>query len=284
MKEPAAPHVKSTSQKLNSIKESIKSFIRSRPLLHSSALFVLRIGSSLSMPNVYKITRGYVSYFKDLFRYRRLPGAEKIRILDLYPCVLDKTASTPLDLNYFLQDTWAAEKVFETHPAFHVDVGSTALLVGILAKFTRVCSVDIRPLPVEMEGLESRTGSILSLPFPDKTLESISSLCVIEHIGLGRYGDPLDPGGTDRAAKELERVLAVGGNLYVSVPIDPVGRIFFNAHRSFTFSSFVKKFSQLELVDVSLIQNGQIFSEADLSAIPFINGMVVGLFHFSRPH
>ena len=196
--------------------------------------------------------------------------------------MLDKTSSTPLDLNYFLQDTWAAGKVFSTHPKLHVDVGSTALLVGILSKFTRVCSVDIRPLPIAMEGLESRTGSILSLPYPAMSLESVSSLCVIEHIGLGRYGDPLDPSGTDRAATELERVLAVGGNLYVSVPIDPEGRIFFNAHRSFKLDSFVRKFSQLDLVEVVLIQNGQTFSIGDLKEIPYSNGMVVGLFHFTR--
>jgi SAM-dependent methyltransferase len=282
MKEPAVPNVKLTNRKQNSFKDSLKHFIRSRPPLHSTVLFVLRIGSSLRLPNVYKIARGYVNYFIDLFHYRRLPGAEKIRMLDLYPCVLDKTASTPLDLNYFLQDTWAAKKVFSDHPEFHVDVGSTAILVGILSKFTRICSVDIRPLPVEMEGLESRTGSILSLPFPDRTLKSISSLCVIEHIGLGRYGDPLDPSGTDRAAKELQRVLAVGGNLYVSVPIDPVGRVFFNAHRSFTFNSFVEKFSQLDLADISLIQNGQTFALSEIHTIPYSNGMVVGLFHFKR--
>jgi hypothetical protein len=33
---------------------------------------------------------------------------------------------------------------------------------------------------------------------------------VVEHVGLGRYGDALDPKGDARACAELARVLAQG--------------------------------------------------------------------------
>ena len=40
----------------------------------------------------------------------------------------------------------------------------------------------------------------------------------LEHIGLGRYGDKVDPMGDIRAMNELARVTAPGGNLLIAVP------------------------------------------------------------------
>ena len=144
-------------------------------------------------------------------------------------------------------------------------------------------SVDNRPLPVRLSQLECRHGSILAMPFADQTLGSISSLCVLEHIGLGRYGDPLDPDGTNRAAAELQRVLAPGGDLYVSVPIAPKSSVQFNAHRTFAYAEFVRNFPELDLVEATFIQSGEIYDVNALPAIPYNAGMVVGRFHFRRP-
>src|SRR2546430_12288402 len=49
-------------------------------------------------------------------------------------------------------------------------------------------------------------------PFGDLELSSVSCLHVAEHIGLGRYGDAIDPLGTRKAIGELARVLAVDGD------------------------------------------------------------------------
>jgi hypothetical protein len=60
---------------------------------------------------------------------------------------------------------------------------------------------------------------------------------VIEHIGLGRYGEALDPDGDLKAIRELVRVLAAGGNLLVVVPVGRP-RIQFNAHRIYDYVEF----------------------------------------------
>src|SRR5262249_34943075 len=83
------------------------------------------------------------------------------------------------------------------------------------------------------------------LPFADGGIPSLSCLHVIEHIGLGRYGDPLDPSGAERAAKELQRVLAPGGRLYLSTPVGRE-RVCFNAHRVFAPDTIVRIFSDLK--------------------------------------
>ena len=43
-------------------------------------------------------------------------------------------------------------------------------------------------------------------PFGDRSVPSLSCLHVVEHVGLGRYGDPLDPQGSIKAMRELQRV------------------------------------------------------------------------------
>src|SRR6185312_7810814 len=125
-------------------------------------------------------------------------------------------------------------KIAQQRPYQHVDVGSSVKTMALLAQFVPVEFVDIRTIDILADGMTSTVGSILNLPFPDGTVASLSSLCVIEHIGLGRYGDPLDASGSEKAARELVRTLSSGGHLYISVPIDSHCKTYFNAHRAFT--------------------------------------------------
>jgi SAM-dependent methyltransferase len=77
---------------------------------------------------------------------------------------------------------------------------------------------------------------------------------VIEHIGLGRYGDPLDPKGSIKAAAELQRVLRPGGKLYLSLPIGRE-RVCFNAHRVHAPSTVLGMFAQMKLMEFSLVDD-----------------------------
>jgi SAM-dependent methyltransferase len=180
-----------------------------------------------------------------------MDGAEPIRLKETYPCLFDKTSGTGVDSHYFYQHVWAMEKIVACRPALHVDVGSNVDFVGLLGTITKVQFVDIRPMQVSnMPNLESKYGSILELPYEDNSLESISCLHVAEHIGLGRYGDPLDPLGTKKAAAELSRCLKPGGNLYFSLPVGKP-RLQFNAHRIHSPKQIVEYFSGLKLLGFS---------------------------------
>lgn len=194
--------------------------------------------------------------------YARLSG-RPVGYRNLLPCLADMTDTTPITY-YFYQDTWAFHRIASARPARHVDVGSTALLVGCLAGIVPTVSVDIRPLEVRLPGLTFQRGSIVDLPFEDGSVESLSSLCVVEHIGLGRYGDPLDPDGSARAGRELARVLRPGGSLYVSLPVGAESRTFFNAHRVFTVPDALALFPGLTLVDRTFVADGGVLP--DLSA------------------
>ena len=92
--------------------------------------------------------------------------------------------------------------------------------------------VDYRPLRAIMQGFQPIGGDLTRLPFATHSISSLSCLHVIEHIGLGRYGDPIDPLGTAKAAAELERVLRPNGRLLLTTPVGRE-RVQFNAHRIF---------------------------------------------------
>lgn len=218
---------------------------------------------------------------KLLADYRTLKRGGNQRF-ELSPCTLlpytdDCVETTPLDPVYFYQDTWAARKIFESKPARHIDIGSSAKTVGIVSQFVPTTMIDIRPITLKLDGLTFLKGSILAIPLVDQTVESLSSLCVIEHIGLGRYGDPVDAFGSEKAAAELKRVLAVGGNLYVSVPVDDRCRVYFNAHRAFTRDAVMELFAGLSLVEEKY-QYGETLVDRYEPSL----GFGTGLFHFRR--
>ncbi len=224
---------------------------------------------------------GYLAYFRDWSRYSRMEGAEPVRFTDTFPCVHDRTATTGFDRHYFHQDIWAFRKIHESGAAHHVDVGSRVDYVGFLSAVTRVTFIDIRPLEVDIENLESRKGSVLELPYADRSVSSLSCLHVAEHVGLGRYGDPLDPRGTAKACRELSRVLAPGGNLYFSLPVGRE-RLCFNGHRIHSPESIAAYFGDLELAEFSCVtDDGKYIRKVDIRTVEH-DGYACGMFHFTR--
>jgi SAM-dependent methyltransferase len=202
--------------------------------------------------------RGLPYFAVNGLRYGRLnrhPGF-RIRLGDLLCCAHDRfeDAGTARG-HYFWQDLWAARILFANQVREHVDVASRVDgFVAHVLPFCQVVYVDLRPLPSEVEGLEFRRGSLLSLPFADNSVASLSCLHVLEHIGLGRYTDPVDPEGHLKAAKELVRVLAPGGTLLLGTPVGQE-RLCFDAHRIFDPQTVLDAFSPLQLAGFSLIDD-----------------------------
>ncbi len=167
---------------------------------------------------------------------------------------------TPLEPTYFFQDSWMAKHLYDLKPSHHYDVGSSAKTMGILSQFTPITMIDIRPIELELDNLFFKKGSILELPFKDNSIETLSSLCVVEHIGLGRYGDELDPYGSEKAIKELKRVLKVGGVMLFSVPVDCENKVYFNAHRAFTRDYILELFEGFQLLEEKYHYGAEMFA------------------------
>jgi hypothetical protein len=215
--------------------------------------------------------------------YGRLAG-RRPPVSMLWPCLTDRSEQAGSARgDYFYQDWWAARKVYESRCEEHVDVASRVDgFVAHCAVFTRVIYVDIRPLTTAIPTIVPRTGTVLELPFADRSLSSLSCLHVVEHIGLGRYGDPLDPNGSVNALRELQRVVAPGGQFYLGLPIGRE-RTCFNAHRIHQPSTVFKTLSDLSLCSFAAVDGRGEFAEGaapgDFENVEY----ACGLFHFTRP-
>lgn len=203
---------------------------------------------------------GFAWYFYEWTKYSRIEDAEPIRMLNTHPCLHDRKKNQTLGGHYFYQSIWAFSRISASGIKQHVDVGSLIEYVGFLTTVTNVTSVDIRPLRANLGRLETIEGSILSMPFDSETVLSLSCLHVAEHIGLGRYGDALDPKGTVKACRELSRILAKGGRLYFSLPVGEP-RLCFNAHRIHSPRQILEYFESLQLVEFSCVDDSGVFHE-----------------------
>jgi SAM-dependent methyltransferase len=187
----------------------------------------------------------------------RLPPDWELR---LRPCHGDATATTAFDAHYVYHTAWAARRLHANPVPQHVDIGSDLRFATLASAFQPMRFLDYRPAAVRLPGLECGSANLLQLDLPDDSVRSLSCMHVVEHIGLGRYGDPIDFHGSDKAMTELARVLEPGGLLYFVVP---VGRpaVVFNAHRIFRARDIVLRFGALELVEFSLVDDIGAFHE-----------------------
>jgi hypothetical protein len=222
-------------------------------------------------------------YLNQLWHYRKLERKvfHPLPPLRLYPCLADAIKEQTVG-HYFYQNCWAAKQVFSYKPAYVTDIGSSVELVGILSQFCPCISVDIRPLKTQLSGLLGCSASILDLPFADNSVEFLTTMCVLEHIGLGRYGDPLDPKGTYSAVREIARVTAPGGIVVYSVPI---GRnvLEFNAHRRFTLQDASTLFERWTILDYTVLAPHPISYEVNQGYLAQEFSDPVGCFSVRKP-
>jgi hypothetical protein len=188
-------------------------------------------------------------------QYARLPGAEPTRFLQSYPQLWDAVSASGFDPHYFYQAVWAMERIAAGGAALHVDVGSDVRYVSQLTTHLPVLFVDIRPLRCDLPRLHGLAGSLQALPLAAQSVASLSCMHVVEHIGLGRYGDPLSVTGTRDACHELARVLAPGGSLFLSTPVgQPL--VQYNAHRIHPPTQVIEWLADLTLTEFSVVDDG----------------------------
>ena len=140
--------------------------------------------------------------------------------MDLYRAWGIGSTHTPFNAHYFYQGAWLAR----TESELVQELTSMLILVASVLTIKRV---ECGPYVVQTTvcgfstaasisfGLNSIAGNILDLPFRmARSIHCRVCTCSSEHIGLGRYGDPLDPQGSVKAAWELQRIVNSGGKLF----------------------------------------------------------------------
>ena len=219
---------------------------------------IARIFRNWNFPFLY--LKESLLFWLDFIRYRRIEGAEKFRPEDLSPVYFQRNAAVTVDPHYFHAHIWALSHLNKLNPADHVDVSSSYGFVGMASVLTKIRYIEFNPPKITTENVELLKGDISKLPLKDGEVYSLSCIHAAEHVGLGRYGDHLDPLGTKKAAAELERVLAPGGTLLFALPIGRQ-RVQFNGQRIHSGGQIAEYFSGLVLKEYSGINDEGRFLE-----------------------
>lgn len=220
-------------------------------------------------------------YVGHWLQYRKRTKSNIPQFVDSYPCLTDWTQYTPFDPHYFYQGAWLSRRLRRDNPVVHVDIASSVLTVSTISAHVDTIFVDYRPIRTNLVGMTPVAGTVINLPFATSSIASLSCLHVIEHIGLGRYGDRIDPEGSAKAARELTRVLSSGGLLYVSTPVGRE-RVEFNAHRVFAPETVIALFDQLQLVEFSLVDDVGAFHECVSTTQAQGSNYACGLYVFRK--
>jgi SAM-dependent methyltransferase len=264
----------------------LRTSIRANPALKRLALVIMRSLSALSWQIRPAALIRYAAFLGDWKRFRKAGG--KAAVLDFYPCLHDRTSATGIDTHYFHQAIWALREIRQSGATQHVDIGSDVNFVGMLTVVTEVLFVDIRPLFLNIQNYQGIGASVTALPFAANSIASLSCMHVLEHIGLGRYGDPIDPLGPEKACREIVRVLQPGGHAYVSTLIGRP-RVAFNGHRIFAVREVLAMFAGLEIESMAMVDApGRFVTGLDPDAVDIHESeggldFGLGLFRLRKP-
>lgn len=173
--------------------------------------------------------RHLLTYHRQWSEFRRMGG----KVTHHFPILTNySSCAGTAKGHYFHQDLLVASLIHDHNPTRHIDVGSRIDgFVAHVAAFREIEVLDIRAMPPsDHDNIRFRQADLMS-PDGEAVADSVSCLHVVEHFGLGRYGDVIDPEGHVRGLQNLIRMVSPGGRLYVSFPIGRKDEVHFNAHR-----------------------------------------------------
>lgn len=168
----------------------------------------------------------------------------------------------------------AADFVRENLPAGE---GRSCLVVGspifeareLMDRGWDVTYVDVRQPPEGVFKKFVRT-CVTMMDFHDESFDALSSTCVLSHVGMGRYGDPLVEHGDEKGLANMARVMkkgALGTIMFGNVAAMPAVVQLGKCHRIFTMTECRRMLAAagLEELKVGLwsLAQGQWFKDED---------------------
>ena len=214
---------------MKKIKLEVRKHEKLRNWIHASR-WIRRILNYLvpTLDFLVKMPRGFFLFKKDMKAYNKMlensltPSKRfKIESWALWPRYTDRWLSNGSSINqtYFFATTYIAQQIIDNKPVRHFDIGSSieSFISKLMAARINTTIIDIRPFPHKLKGVSYLQGNATCLDtIQSGSIESLSSIYAVEHYGLGRYGDPIDPDGWYKGMTEKERVLKSGGGTIFS--------------------------------------------------------------------
>jgi hypothetical protein len=176
--------------------------------------------------------------------------------------------------HYFYQDIWVSQQMAAGKFQNCLDIGSRVdgFVSILLAMRMNLSLMDIRrPLVNWPQPVGFIRGDVANLVNGQlRDYDCISCLHVIEHIGLGKYGDLIDIEGPRNTAKSLHRAMGPGARLYISSPVSTHPGIVFNGGRHLALDEFESMFTSLGF---SLINRAFVSDKPELLVNPALSSL-----------
>lgn len=154
-----------------------------------------------------------------------------VRLLDPFPRMKEWLASGMRGLlkRVFEPGMVTTERVIEYPFVFQhlygvsgpiLDLGCchSRLPLALASRGYRVVGMDFNPYPYRHPGLRALRADIMKIPFAEGAFSAVLAVSVIEHIGIGHYGEPEADIGDQVAVREIARILKPGGKALITVP------------------------------------------------------------------
>jgi len=194
-----------------------------------------------------KVFRFFVTFPRFFYHFmsiKKLHGVE----ITLKPCLHDAIDFSGSKLaEYFYQDLFVAQMIFDDKPKIVADVGSRVDgFVSNVASFREITVFDIRELPDKINNVTFLKQDITQ-PFDNtQKFDMVTCLHALEHFGLGRYGDPIIKDAVRRGVEGLVNLVEDNGTLIISTPTGRE-RIEFNANWVFDAQKLCGIFDSLNM-------------------------------------
>lgn len=226
-----------------------------------------------------------IRFLKEYLSFKKAGG----KVDKLFPIYSDyKEQAGSATGHYFHQDLLVASYISKNNPARHIDIGSRVDgFVAHVASFRPIEVIDVRELnSTGHENIRFKRMDLMNADEIEPAIcDSLSCLHAIEHFGLGRYGDPINPLGHLTGFRNLLKMLKPGGTLYISFPISHSDQLHFNAHRVFKPDSILKWQNEtaLEMLSFSFVDDaGNLHREVPIAAVPVETKYGCGIYTFKK--
>jgi SAM-dependent methyltransferase len=201
---------------------------------------------------------GNMKMFREAF-----PGRVVIKLVDR------QSSSSHAASPELVQFWFASEELYRIKPAEVLDIGSHLSWLAGIGSHYKIRTLDTRRRELSLSSEQQYVGVAQKLPFGDASQECVTSLCTLEHFGLGAYGDPVDPHGDAAAIEEIARVLKPKAAFVFTTTVTGAGGyIVFNARRVYDLPGLRRMLSPFFL-PVSekffSMKKGRLVDEAGLS-------------------
>lgn len=220
---------------------SLKDLVKRTPIVRTVAYWLFTAGKKqLFRPTVLVRTIAYLpKYLGDFGKLKedaRQRGLE-LNVKERFPVALDYSQNH-INRHYWFQDIHVAQKVIDASRGvdghLHIDIGSRieGFVTSLLAARINLIFGEINLPKIVFGGARIERIDLQDM-HPEQFLgaTSVSCLHVIEHLGLGKYGDKIDANGHNKVFEDFYRVLPSGCALFVSSPTSSEPGVIFNAGR-----------------------------------------------------